>query len=157
MKFKLSAVMIAVTALACFSLRPAVAPSQQASTFPTFGQVDYFYAQNPQRFQGIWQSARSQTVRIAMLGDSQETSPGGAGAAYIPRVNYEMWKRYGNSPETPVEGWRDFGGGSPPADWLNPGGCATPGPSLSRIATDLILPNINPLAFSTLNGASNLN
>ncbi len=62
------------------------------ANYPTFGQVDYYWAQNPQLFQNLWLAAKTQTVRIAILGDSQETNPGGAGLDYIPRLNYEMWE-----------------------------------------------------------------
>ncbi|MEJ0005146.1 MAG: hypothetical protein WDM77_01825 [Steroidobacteraceae bacterium] len=61
----------------------SVTASAQAS-FSTFAQVDYFWTQSPQTFQGIFQAARTQTVRIAILGDSQETNPGGKGQDYIP-------------------------------------------------------------------------
>ena len=91
---------------------PSISLGQQ--TFPSFGEVDFFYSQNPQRFKDLWQAAHSQTVRIAVLGDSQESSPISHGFQYIPLLNYEMWKRFGNSPETPIEGCVHFGGGSSP-------------------------------------------
>lgn len=133
--------------------------AQSAPEFPLFGQVDYWWTQNPQRFQSLWQMARTQTVRIAVLGDSQETNPGGAGRDYIPQLSYEMWKRFGNVPETPVEGCSSYGGGEPWADWLLRGGCTTPGPSPTRLAPTQILPGpaMQPKAYSTLNGASNVN
>ncbi len=133
---------------------PALA---QQSGFPTFGQVDYVWTQNPQLFENLWQSAQAQTVRIAILGDSQETNPGGEGVDYIPRLDYEMWTRFGNVPETPIEGCSSYGGGAPYADWLLRGACAAPGPSPSRLAANQILPNVQPLAYSTLNGATNIN
>ncbi len=129
----------------------------QQSSFPTFGHVDYVWTQNPQLFTNLWQSAQTQTVRIAILGDSQETNPGGAGVDYIPRLNYEMWTRFGNVPETPIEGCSFYGGGAPYADWLLRGACAAPGPSPTRLAANQILPNVQPQAYSTLNGASNIN
>jgi hypothetical protein len=39
-------------------------------SYPTFGQVDYFWTQNPQLFQSLWKAAQTQTVRIAVLGDT---------------------------------------------------------------------------------------
>ncbi len=127
------------------------------ANYPTFGQVDYYWAQNPQLFQNLWLAAKTQTVRIAILGDSQETNPGGAGLDYIPRLNYEMWKRFGNVPETPLEGCSFYGGGAPYADWLLRGACAAPGPSPTRLAANQILPNLQPQAYSTLNGHTNVN
>lgn len=127
------------------------------TSFQDFSQIDYFYAQNPQVFQNLWQQAKTHTVRIAVLGDSQETSPGGHGSVYIPRLNYEMWKHFGNVPETPLEGCTFYGSGAPWADWLLTGSCASPGPSPSRLAANQILPNMSPGAFSTLNGGININ
>ena len=147
---------MACVAFAAFAGIAATSAAQQTS-FLTFGQVDYVWTQSPQLFQGLWQAAKSQTVRIAILGDSQETNPGGAGLDYIPRLNYEMWMRFGNVPETPLEGCSFYGGGAPYADWLLRGACASPGPSPTRLAANQILPNVQPQAFSTLNGASNVN
>ncbi len=134
---------------------PSTASAQQA--FPTFNEVDFFYAQDPQRFRDLWLAAQTKTVRLAVLGDSQESSPTSHGFQYIPLLNYEMWKRFGNSPETPVVGCVHFGGGSsPPGNWLLSGRCATPGPTASRVAPDQILPSVRARAFSTLNGATNI-
>src|SRR5688572_16379850 len=88
---------------------PSTASAQQA--FPTFNAVDFFYAQDPQRFRDLWLAAQTQTVRLAVLGDSQESSPTSHGFQYIPLLNHEMWTRFGNSPETPIEGCVHFGGG----------------------------------------------
>ena len=138
-------------ALAC----PSISIGQQ--TFPSFGEVDFFYSQDPQRFKDLWQAAQSQTVRIAVLGDSQEASPISHGFQYTPLLNYEMWKRFGNSPETPVVGCVHFGGGSsPPGNWILSGRCAEPGPVASRLASAQILPSVRARAFSTLNGATNI-
>ncbi|WP_153067345.1 SGNH/GDSL hydrolase family protein [Steroidobacter cummioxidans] len=132
---------------------PSSGNAQQA--YPSFHDVDFFYAQRPQVFQALWQAAQTQTLRIAVLGDSQETSPGSHGFQYIPLLNYEMWKRFGNSPETPVVGCFYYGN-SGPANWLLAGHCAAPGPTATRLDATQILPNAQPSAFSTLNGASNI-
>jgi hypothetical protein len=134
------------------------APSlaQQPATLQDFRQVDYFWAQNPQLFQNLWLAAHTQTVRVAVLGDSQETSPGGRGSQFMPLLNYEMWKRFGNVPETPAQGCNSYGGGVPPADWMMRGACAAPGAGPTRLAADQVLPNISPAAISTLNGQVNL-
>lgn len=131
----------------------SIASAQQV--YPGFRDVDFFYSQRPQVFQSLWQTAKTQTVRIAVLGDSQETSPGSHGFEYIPLLNYEMWKRFGNSPETPVAGCF-YHGNSSPANWLLAGQCATPGPTATRLDATQILPNANPKAFSTLNSAANI-
>lgn len=127
-----------------------------AQTLATFDQVPFYYTQSPQLFQSLWQSAQTQTVRIAIFGDSQETNPGGMGLDYIPLLSYGMWQVFGNEPETRLEGCSYFGGGSPYADWLASGGCASPGPAPSRLASDQILPGMQPGAYSTWDG-SNIN
>ena len=132
---------------------PSIASGQQA--FPTFREVDFFYSQQPQVFRNLWQTAQAHTIRIAVLGDSQETSPNSHGFQYIPALNYEMWKRFGNSPETPVVGCFYYGG-TPPANWLLAGACAAPGPTATRLGSTQILPNARPRAFSTLNSATNI-
>lgn len=65
---------VVLSALVAATLQwPAISTAQQA--FPDFADVDFCYAQRPQLFQDLWQRAESRTVRIAVLGDSQETSP----------------------------------------------------------------------------------
>lgn len=126
-----------------------------AQTYPSFRDVDFFYSQQPQVFEELREAARTQTIRIAVLGDSQETSPQSRGFQYLPLLNYEMWKRFGNSPETPVVGCFQYGS-TPPAHWLLAGRCASPGPSTTRLSATQILPNARPRAFSTLNAATNI-
>ena len=131
---------LVVAALGAILLHgPSISLAQQ--TFPTFGEVDFFYAQDPQVSATSGRAAQSQTVRIAVLGDSQESSPNSHGFQYIPLLNYEMWKRFGNSPETPIEGCLFYGGGHPPANWLVSGRCAPPGPAASRLSPAQILPS----------------
>jgi hypothetical protein len=132
---------------------PSVSIGQQTS--PSFREVDFFYSQQPQLFQDLWRKAQSQTVRIAVLGDSQETSPTSHGFQYIPLLNYEMWKRFGNVPETAVVGCFHYGT-TPPAHWLLAGRCATPGPVATRLDPAQILPNVRARAFSSLNSATNI-
>src|SRR3569832_450692 len=114
--------------------------------YANFHDVDLFWSQNPQLFQQLFTTAKTQTVRIAILGDSQETSPTSEGFDYFPRLNYEMWRRYGNTPETPLEGCSNYGGGTPPADWLMRGVCT--GASATRLAAFQYLPNMFPAAFT---------
>jgi hypothetical protein len=147
-------VLLRALTVAAFSF-PASSPAQQ-TPLQDFRQIPYFWTQSPQTFQRLWQSARAQTLRIAIIGDSQETSPTSEGYQYFARLNFEMWQRFGNVPETPLEGCATYGAGSPPADWLMRGSCFNPGPVATRLATDQILPNVSPAAFSTLNSQINL-
>ncbi|MBY0248300.1 MAG: SGNH/GDSL hydrolase family protein [Nitrospiraceae bacterium] len=96
-------------------------------------------------------------VRVAVLGDSEEASPGGMGYAYIPRLNYEAWRRFGNVPESFVAAYGSYGGGTPWGEWLLRGGAAAPGASPTRIAPERLLPNIQVAAHSTNAGDRNVN
>ena len=83
-------------------------------TFPTFDQVDYVTVQDFSVFQSIWGKAETENVRIALFGDSQETAPGGAGAIYIPRLNYKFYQHFGKVGESfAATGFGSYGG-----DWL---------------------------------------
>ena len=94
--------------------------AQQGPTFETFEAVPYAYAQDLAPFRSLFQTqARAGTVRVAWMGDSQESSPGSAGAAYVPRLGYEFYRRYGNVPETQLSLPISYhGGGFPPAEFL---------------------------------------
>jgi len=76
--------------------------SRALGDYPDYRDVPYVTVQDFGLFQSLWERAQTQTVRLAMFGDSQETSPGGQGWAYMPRLNYEFFNRYGNVPETEV-------------------------------------------------------
>lgn len=145
---------LALVALGAIGLQWASTASSQ-QTFPSYLDVDFFYSQQPAVFRQLWQSAQTRTIRIAVIGDSQETSPNSHGFQYIPRLNYEMWRRYGNSPETPVVGCF-FYGTTPPAHWLLSGVCSSPGPTATRLDASQILPNARPRAISTLDSSANI-
>lgn len=114
-----------------------------------FDQVEHSYTTTPARFSGLWSQARTRTVRIALFGDSQETSSEGRGDVYVPRLNYEAWKRYGNVPETLVAGYRSYGGQTVPfSDWLLSGATAQPGASPTRVAPERLLPGIPAAAHA---------
>ncbi len=127
--------------------------SPAGGEFLTWSQVDYVYADDLGRFQQIWTDAETRTVRIAMLGDSQETAPGGGGAVYVPRLNFEFYQRYQNSPETPIAIASNFGGGSPPGKYLLRG---TSFGDATRLNSNQILPSINVRSHSTQDGLVNI-
>jgi len=98
------------------------------------------------------------TVRIALLGDSQETSPEGKGDVYVPRLNYEGWLRYRNVPETSVTGYHSYSGQTVPfADWLLSGATAPPGASPTRVAPERLLPGIQAAAHAAPAGPQSVN
>ncbi|NJL16367.1 MAG: hypothetical protein HC938_03395 [Nitrospira sp.] len=88
---------------------PPPPPPPPAVLLP-FDQVEPSFTRSAALFSSLWTQARTRTVRVAMLGDSQEASPEGKGDVYVPRLQYEAWKRYQNVPETVVAGYQSFGG-----------------------------------------------
>jgi len=125
-----------------------------ACTFaqPLFSQVPEVYTQSPEVFRTMLAAARCGTVNAIILGDSQETSPGGQGLIYIPRLQSEFWNRFGNAPTT---AWIPLGrstGGSLPADWLVRGSTAAPGVSASRLPLGFLPPDANAISTSTTFG-----
>ncbi|MBL8039230.1 MAG: hypothetical protein JNN16_17155 [Nitrospira sp.] len=138
---------------------PGVPPPTPPSptTLLPFDQVEHSYTQSPARFSGLWAQAQTRTVRIALIGDSQETSPEGRGDVYVPRLQYEAWKRYHNVPETIMSGYFSYGDGQPYGDWLLRGSAASPGASPTRIAVDHLLPGIYAAAHAAPAGPQSVN
>jgi hypothetical protein len=139
------------------ALKLIAAPAREA--LEDFRNVPDVYAYDPARFAALWQTARTDTVRLALFGDSQETSPSGVGLVYVPRVNYEFWREYGNVPETQLVGHGSYGNTNPPADWLLRGNINRPGPSPTRVSADRLppFPMPGPAAHSTKRSDRNVN
>lgn len=144
-----------------FMLRFALGAAAAASLTPrTLAQADFhdapeIYTRSPGIFTTLFNRATTQTVHALILGDSQETCPGGAGSAYIPRVQYEFWRRSGNAPATAWIPMRtSFGGGNVPSDWLHRTSNVTPGLTAPRVAPDFLPPNAAAGATSTTDGAN---
>ncbi len=131
-------------------------PTGSPSPLLPFDQVEYSYTASPARFAGLWSQARSRTVRLALVGDSQETSPEGRGDVYVPRLQYEAWKRYQNVPETVVAGYHAYGN-VPYGNWLLRGAAARPGASPTRIAAERLLPGIPAAAHAAPAGPQSVN
>lgn len=70
--------------------------------FDRFDLVPRVYASDIDRFAELFRSAETGTVRLGVLGDSQETSPGGGGIQYVPHLTHGFWERFGNIPETEI-------------------------------------------------------
>lgn len=137
----------------------ALALAPRASGLPTYDTIDYVVAQDPLRFSRLWQAAETSTVRLALLGDSQETSPLGAGGVYVPRLNYELWRHFGNMPETPLA-IHDFTApvtAPLPADWLLRVRSGIPGPEQLTGIGGMKLPSVTPVLHSTRNSETNVN
>lgn len=102
------------------------------------------------RFAELLDSGHTGMLRIALFGDSQETSPGGAGPLYEPQLNWRLWQHYGNCGETMVISHIWSGSGAPPADWLWRGQTGGTWPLASSLDPSEVLPNIHLRAHRAL-------
>ncbi len=124
-----------------------------AAEFEDYRTVPYLWAQDLSRFAALFEAARTQTVRIALIGDSQETTPSGAGAVYVPQLNYQAFQYYGNVPETMVGGCSYYGASDVPSEWLLAGANDLPAPITTRLAPDQLLPGITAASHRSLSGS----
>lgn len=137
----------------CCCCAAALAPC--ATAIDTFQNVPTLYTQSPEVFRSLFARANCSTVRVLMFGDSQETAPGGQGAVYVPRFNYELWRAYGNTPETPLTSMFSYSGpGLPWGDWLLGTGIANPGLGLSRLPPTAFAPNMSGATSCVPDGAN---
>ena len=120
--------------------------SLQAQSFPSFDQVDYVTVQDFSVFESIWEKADSENVRLALFGDSQETSPGGAGAIYIPRLNFEFYDHFGKVGES----FASTGSGSFAGEWLVSGSFGSGvGTSSGSLASNQRLPQQDTRTYTS--------
>lgn len=139
--------------LAAFVAIVSVGTSVQAQPFLDFHDVPIISTQSPETFQTLFSRGHCGTVRAIMLGDSQETCPGGLGSVYVPRLDYELFLRYGNSPETPLMGpLAHNGGGNPWSEWLLRNSNAGPGCTESRVPSSFLPPSLVAGKSSLPNG-----
>jgi len=121
-----------------------------------FDQVEYVTCRDPGRFEAIWQSGHQQTIRLVILGDSQEMCPLGGGRVYIPRLGYEFWRRYGNVPETQFNGAGSYGDDND-ASWVIRSNSGGPNPIEGRVPPKSLPPGTGAMrSHCSTNGATNL-
>lgn len=82
---------------------------------PPFLSVPRVGVQSAARFRDLLDSARDGIVRVMVLGDSQETMPGGFGSSYLPHLNARFAKVFGPAGESML--FTNVGMQSPP-HWL---------------------------------------
>ena len=104
-------------------------------------------------FQDLMRRGHCGTVRAIMFGDSQEMSPGGSGTVYLARLNYELWLRYGNVPETGYFPMNATTGGVPPAEWMVREAAVEPNAGGTRVTEAMLPPNTWGAATSTTAGS----
>lgn len=115
----------------------------QSEDYRNYMKVPIVTGEGLHRVRSILREGNTQIRRIALFGDSQETSPGGAGNAYIPRLQRNLQERFGYIGETPFFGTSPQGSGSPPAGWLMVINIAQDGPLDSAITSDRVPPGLN--------------
>ncbi|MFO0873370.1 MAG: hypothetical protein U0575_05305 [Phycisphaerales bacterium] len=124
----------------------ALLAAPAAAQFTGYLDTPRVFTTDPDRFAALLDQGHTDILRIALLGDSQETSPGGAGSVYIPNINYRLFEHYGHAGESILMSNTNVGGGSPAADWLWANGIAPPNGVWPSIPPSSILPSIAVLA-----------
>lgn len=82
-------------ALAC-----AAASTALRADPPGFADVPRVTVSDPAFFRALLQSSADGVLRVAMIGDSQETSPWGWGQVYVPFINARLAATFGPCSET---------------------------------------------------------
>lgn len=118
----------------------------------SLSQVPTAYTANPSAFQEVLKKAGTQIVKIAVIGDSQETQYGGFGDPYIPALNQQFAIRYGNAPCSTI-GAGNYGGfssgiGTDRAKWLKTARNALSG-GTALYPTSKVLPNMSVTAINS--------
>ncbi len=86
--------------------------------------------------------------RLLILGDSQETSPGGNGRTYVPHLQRRFAEFSGGVDRTPIRGNTSFGSGFPPASWLGSSATAIGFPDDQGLESTWIPPGASTLVLS---------
>jgi len=108
--------------------------STATAQYSTWMNVPALESANKAYFGNLFLQAHTSTVRMAMFGDSQETVPGAGGTVYIPSLNLEFNRIYGNTPESSVAFARSYSN-----EWLLAGSNA--GASLVFTSGSDLLPS----------------
>jgi len=118
-----------------------------------FSQLPNSYTNNPLAFRVLFSRSGCEFRDILVLGDSQETCPGGQGSVYIPQLNYNGFVLSGPSNKTPWIGYNSVsGGGNPWAEWLVQTANASPGVGPMIQSSSSILPSFSGGITSTNTG-----
>ncbi|XVJ59823.1 MAG: hypothetical protein HEQ23_10635 [Tepidisphaera sp.] len=122
---------------------------------PRFDQVPEVFTQSPSVFRKLFRDATTTGTHAVMIGDSQETCPGGFGQEYVPRFNWELWNRYGNAPSTPWASMRtSYGDQRQWGQWLLRAGSAPPNMTESRVNPERLPPSFQGGKTSTRGGVN---
>lgn len=135
--------------LGCFFLGTSLdaACPRGGDDFPSYRDVPLVVGDlEPVRM--ILQDCIDRSSRVLILGDSQETSPGGHGRAYIPHLQRLMAEYSGGIDRSPIRGNASMGSGSPPAGWLSTVSAGIGLPSDSGLRSDQIPPGMVPVHLS---------
>lgn len=86
-----------------------------APSISCFGQAKHWsevpeiVSSDLSNFRRIFRDAHQNGTGITILGDSQETIPGGGGAVYVPALGNEFFEHYGNIPRTGIAYGASYG------------------------------------------------
>lgn len=112
-----------------------------------YSGIAYYAGSAIEKWKAIYQAAKTTPIVIPLFGDSQETSPGGFGKAYVPALNYNLTKGLGGyTGIVYVKNFSSYGGGSPPAAYMLRGSNA--GTDTSNLTGSYVPPNFVPMKMS---------
>lgn len=115
----------------------------------TWDQVPLVYPESGSArrtdFDSVWRKARTSTVRLCVIGDSQETL-GASGDIYLHYLQAAFGLLYGNIPETYFTGPTFAGGGAPAAQYIS---CSNAQALPHGLDGSLIPPSIFPAAHTS--------
>lgn len=120
--------------------------------YQSYLQVPTAYTPCPDAFQAVLKKAGRNIIKIAVIGDSQETQYGGSGGIYMPSLNYEFALRYGNAPCSTIGNGNYGGYGTAGQElgckWLRTGRNPLSG-GTAFMPSSKILPNLDVTAIQT--------
>lgn len=106
---------------------------------PPYTEVPAVACANPEVFRSVLQASQSRCVRVIVLGDSQETCPGGWGAHYIPHLNAVFARSFGPASESilfePEWWWSE-------PSWLGTSAVFNPSAEAPQVAESSLLPGM---------------
>ena len=122
---------------------PIVSMADDEPTYANWDEVPVMVSNDPGRFRSLLQGGLTDIRRVLVLGDSQETSPGGSGKVYVPHLSHAFWEKVGYVGESPLIDFSRIGSGNPPAGWLRATTIGSGGPVPASIEPGRLPPGMN--------------
>ncbi len=117
----------------------AVVAAAGGDSYPSYDEVPLVVG-DIEPIRVLMHDSRDHACRLLVLGDSQETSPGGYGRTYVPHLQSLLASISGGVDRTPIRGSTSTGSGSPPAGWLSSSSAVIGMPNEPGIDEQFLLP-----------------